>query len=181
MENDPLIGEAIKRLRQNRNMTIEEVSTATGVSRSMLSQIERGVSSPTVSVLWKISSGLRIPFSDLLSHQSTQQQILELDKLTPVLESGGKMILYNLFPFNPITGFEYFYIIMEPSAQTISDEHRNAFLEYIIVTKGTLVIKAHDRDYVLKAPCGFSFRPDSTHVYSNPYGETAEFQNIVKY
>ena len=57
------IGERLKEIRNTRHLTLDEVAELTGVSKPMLGQIERGQSSPTINVLWKISTGLKIPLS----------------------------------------------------------------------------------------------------------------------
>ena len=60
------IGKQLKKTRQNRNMTLDELAEVTGVSKPMLGQIERGQSAPTVTTLWKIATGMKIPFSSFL-------------------------------------------------------------------------------------------------------------------
>ena len=63
------IGSVIRRVRTERELTLEEASQRAGVSSSMLGQIERGESNPTVSTLWKIAEGLRISFSELMGER----------------------------------------------------------------------------------------------------------------
>ena len=60
------IGIVLKRVRTERGLTLEGTSELTGVSKAMLGQIERGESNPTISTLWKISTGLKLSFSELL-------------------------------------------------------------------------------------------------------------------
>ena len=57
------IGQRLEAARQNRNMTLDGLAKITGVSKPMLGQIERGQSSSTVNTLWKIATGMKIPFS----------------------------------------------------------------------------------------------------------------------
>ncbi len=57
------IGERLKEIRNTRQLTLDDVAKLTGVSKPMLGQIERGQSSPTINILWKISTGLKIPLS----------------------------------------------------------------------------------------------------------------------
>ncbi|NJA70070.1 helix-turn-helix transcriptional regulator, partial [Clostridioides difficile] len=56
----PNVGENLRLLRQEMGISLDKASKMTGVSKAMLGQIERGESSPTVSTLWKISSGFKI-------------------------------------------------------------------------------------------------------------------------
>ena len=66
------IGERLKEIRNTRQLTLDDAAGLTGVSKPMLGQIERGQSSPTINVLWKISTGLKIPLSFLRRQQNTQ-------------------------------------------------------------------------------------------------------------
>ncbi len=54
-----VIAENLKRLREERKLSLDNVSRLSGVSKSMLGQIERGEVNPTVSTVWKISNGLK--------------------------------------------------------------------------------------------------------------------------
>ncbi|HAQ42198.1 MAG TPA: DNA-binding protein [Clostridiales bacterium] len=175
------ISNTLKKTRAEKNLTLEETSKLTGVSKAMLGQIERTESTPTISTLWKISTGLKIPFSELLSGSQGIKNAVIIDELETVEESDGKMMLYNVFPFNPLTGFEYFYIKLLPGAHHVSAPHKTSTEEYVIVTKGILEIVIGDDKYVLKAPSALSFKADEFHEYNNPYDDEVIFQNIVRY
>ncbi|NLY08619.1 MAG: helix-turn-helix domain-containing protein [Tissierellia bacterium] len=175
------IGKVIKRIRTEQDLTLEDVAKLTGVSKAMLGQIERGESNPTISVFWKIASGLRISFSELLEEDVAEYGIIDIDAMDAVYESEGKMKLVDVFPFNPITGFEYFFIELLPGAHHVSQEHPNAVEEYIVVTEGIMNLEMDGVNYELKAPAALVFTPNNTHTYSNPYEDKAVFQNIIKY
>lgn len=175
------ISNALKKTRFERELTLEETSNLTGVSKAMLGQIERGESTPTISTLWKISTGLKISFSELLSSESEDRNLIDINDMDPVYEAEDKMVLYNVFPFNPLTGFEYFYIKLLPEGRHVSQPHKASTVEYVIVTEGTLELIVDNKTYVLNAPSAFSFKADTVHTYNNPYDKEVIFQNIVKY
>lgn len=175
------IGSVLKRVRFERGLTLEQASKLTKVSKAMLGQIERGESNPTISILWKISTGLKISFSEILGSETNNFKPISINDISPVYESDGKMILYDVFPFNPISGFEYFYIKLLPGAEHISTPHQNSSEEYIVVTKGTIVVTVGDQIFELSAPSALKFKANRKHSYSNPYHTEAVFQNIVKY
>jgi transcriptional regulator with XRE-family HTH domain len=181
--NDPTynIGSVLKRVRFERALTLEETSTLTGVSKAMLGQIERGESNPTISTLWKISAGLRISFSELLGSETDNYEAVSINDIEPVYESEGKMILYDVFPFNPMSGFEYFYIKLIPGAKHVSTPHQNSTEEYIVVTEGTLELTVEEQRFELTAPSALRFKANKNHTYSNPYHTEVIFQSIVKY
>jgi len=181
--NDPTqnIGSVLKRVRIEKGLTLEETSGLTGVSKAMLGQIERGESTPTISLLWKISTGLKISFSELLGGETDNYKAISIEDINPVYESDKKMILYNVFPFNPVSGFDYFYIKLLPGGAHVSSPHHNSIEEYIVVTKGTLVMTVEDQAFELAAPSALKFKSNRNHTYSNPYDSEVIFQSIVKY
>ncbi|HMA92786.1 MAG TPA: helix-turn-helix transcriptional regulator, partial [Polyangiaceae bacterium] len=62
----PAIGENLRALRTERNLSLDALSQMSGVSRAMLGQIELNRSVPTITVLWRIAKALDIPFSSLI-------------------------------------------------------------------------------------------------------------------
>ena len=68
MQHTPEIGPAIKRERKARKLTLEQLGTLSGVSKSMLSQIERGEANPTFAVLWSLTQAMEIELSDLIGN-----------------------------------------------------------------------------------------------------------------
>jgi transcriptional regulator with XRE-family HTH domain len=177
----PRIGKEIRRVRTEQGLTLEEAAQRSNVSKAMLGQIERGESNPTISILWKISSGLRVSLSTLLSFAQEDYEVISISDLPAVRTTDGKMQLYDVFSFNPISGFEYFYITLEPGARHASNPHDNASGEYIVVTEGTLTLLLEDKAFELRAPAAIQFHPLSGHAYENRGKERVVFQNIVRY
>ncbi|MBF4694009.1 helix-turn-helix domain-containing protein [Fusibacter ferrireducens] len=175
------ISTVLKKNRFERGLTLEETAKLTGVSKAMIGQIERGESNPTISTLWKISAGLRIAFSDLIGTHDENYEAIKIDQLKPVYESDNKMILYDVFPFDPLSGFEYFYIKLLPGAKHTSPPHFNSTEEYLVVTSGTLVLTVADQEFILKAPEALKFKANVPHTYSNPYDDVVVLQSIIKY
>ena len=60
------VSENLKKIRKAKGMSLDQVSEQTGVGKSMLAQIERGTANPSLGVLGKITSGLRIEFQCLI-------------------------------------------------------------------------------------------------------------------
>lgn len=58
-----IVGNRLKEIRQQRQLTLQETSELTGVSAASLNNIERHTTSPSIDTLWKISSGLAVPIN----------------------------------------------------------------------------------------------------------------------
>lgn len=61
----PRVGEQIQRLRNERKLTLDDLSRAAGVSKSMLSEIERDKANPTIAVAWRLTNALGITLDEL--------------------------------------------------------------------------------------------------------------------
>ena len=72
MESYLELGERLKEIRGNMGLSLEQVSALTGVSKTMLSQIESSKSIPTIATVFKIANGLKIKVDSLLSGKRKQ-------------------------------------------------------------------------------------------------------------
>lgn len=85
------IGENLKNIRKSMGLSLDAVSSMTGVSKTMLSQIERSESVPTLATVSKIANGLKIRFDNLLtSPQSLYCDIKYIENISPVVDNDGK-------------------------------------------------------------------------------------------
>lgn len=175
------IGSVLKKVRLERGLTLDETADLTSVSKAMLGQIERGKSNPSISILWKVATGLKISFSELLGDESDVHDVIQINDSEPIYESDKKMILHDVFPYNPMTGFEYFYITLLPGAYHTSEAHLKTTEEHIVVTKGCLKIEVDGKEFIMEAPSALKFKSSIAHSYSNPYEDDVIFQSIVKY
>ena len=77
------VSENLKRIRQSKGMSLDQVAEQTGVSKSMLAQIEKGTANPSIGVLGKITSGLRIEFQRLIDPPRVDYALISPDDLVP--------------------------------------------------------------------------------------------------
>ena len=167
------IGKKLKTARQSRSMTLDELAEVTGVSKPMLGQIERGQSSPTVTTLWKIATGMKIPFSSFLQEQGSEQDVL--------LEENGAMKVYTLFAFDPIRSCEAFFIEFESGCEHKSDKHNDGVEEYIFVTHGMLDMVLNGTKITLREKQAIRFEANIPHSYVNFYKDTCTIYNFIFY
>ena len=76
----------LKLLRKSRKLTLEEVSKISGVSKSMLGEIERGGTNPTILVLWKIAEGLKIPLTTLIEEEKSEYVLVKKEEKRLITE-----------------------------------------------------------------------------------------------
>lgn len=98
METQPdmnlVIAANLKALRAAKQLSLGEAAERTGVSKSMLGQIERGESSPTISTLWKIATGLQVSFTSLMEQPEPQTQLIREADMQPLTGDEGRFLLY---------------------------------------------------------------------------------------
>ena len=69
MDVTNIVAANARKLREQKKLTLDAAAAVTGVSRSMLAQIEKGEVNPTISVLWKIANGYKVSFTSLLENR----------------------------------------------------------------------------------------------------------------
>ena len=176
-----VIGNKLKDIRNKRNLSLDEVTKLTGVSKAMLGQIERGQSNPTVSTLWKIATGLKVSFSLFIEEKQDDLKVIDQSDISPIIEDNNRMKLYPIFPFDANKGFEIFSIELEPGCNHISTPHNDGVEEYIIVTEGEIEININDEIFILQKGSSIKFMANSPHTYKNVNQDRAIFQNIILY
>ena len=80
----------LKRIRQSKGMSLDQVAEQTGVSKSMLAQIEKGTANPSLGVLGKITSGLRIEFQELIDPPRIDHCLVSPEEIIPTKEMLGQ-------------------------------------------------------------------------------------------
>jgi len=176
-----LVGQNLKRLRDERRLSLDKLAEITGVSKSMLGQIERGESSPTISVAWKIANGLKIPFTFLFSSPQTNTRIVLKDDLKPLLEDDGKYRLYPFFPIETGRRFEIYGVEIDQGGYLSSDPHPDGTQEFITIFAGELSVQVDNQEYRIAAGNSISFCADRPHSYHNSGEITAILNMVIHY
>lgn len=171
----------LKRIRLNRKMSLDEVSEQTGVSKSMIGQIERGESNPTIGTMGKIVSGLRVEFEDLISAPSIEAYKVDFNKLIPSKEVPGKYTVYNYFPFEKKRNFEIYVIEIEPNKSYYSGGHGEKTTEYIIIIEGILKLNIGDTDYIVSQNNALLFESDKEHHYINETNNKVKLLSVFAF
>ena len=148
------VAQNIKRLREKQKLSMDELSRLSGVSKSMLAQIERGDGNPTLSSLWKIANGMRVPFDALTARPKPDYQIICLPDIQPILEDEGRR-------------FSVYYMELDPGSFWRSDPHIVGTIEFITLIRGTLEIVAGEQTFTIRPGESIRFPGDTVHSYRN--------------
>lgn len=173
------IGERLRAIRSARQLTLDDVAALTGVSKPMLGQIERGQSSPTIHVLWKICTGLKMPLSFFCKQQEAEYTVAGLGEKDWIKEEGGGMRAYPLFPFDPARNVEIFYIEFDGGVRHDSQPHVEGVEEYVFLVQGTLKMIIGGKEVLLREKQSIRFRADISHGYHNVSDKLCAAYNVI--
>lgn len=182
MENlNKNISSNLKRIRNERNLSLDKLSEITGISKSMLGQIERSESNPTISTIWKIATGLKVSLTDLIEVTLPNTMLITKNDIEPLFEDNKKVCSYPFFRQNKGKNFEMMQVIIEPTGKLSSTAHIGGTKEYIIVFNGELTLYLEDQVYKISAGEAFQFDADKDHVYENQSDELLNLSMLVYY
>lgn len=146
----------------------------------MLGEIERGATSPTITVLWKIADGLKVPFTTLIQEEAANFTLVrEMDM--EAFSEGNACTISSIFKYDPNKSFEIFHIVYNPGSTHESKGHNKGVGEYILVYEGELIIKVGINTFEVSKGDSLFFQGDDVHVYSNPGNTVAKAYSIVSY
>ena len=83
----------LKRIRREKGMSLEGMAEQTGVSKSMLAQIEKGIANPSLGVIGKIIGGLHIEFQELIEDVSPGSRLVHIKEMEPTKEYGTVFLM----------------------------------------------------------------------------------------
>ncbi|NOU87471.1 helix-turn-helix domain-containing protein [Paenibacillus sp. LMG 31460] len=182
--NEPIhkmVGRKLLNIRKTRGLSLDQVADLTGVSKAMLGQIERGDSNPTISVLWKIVSGLQISFTSLIEDTEPKITVVRATGLSPFEEEDGQYRAFPLFPFHPQKSFEIYTVEMDRDCSHASEPHNEGVEEYILMVEGSLDLTISQESYTLKAGDAIHFTADRPHTYTNTSDAKAVYKTLIYY
>jgi len=138
------LADRLKQARQSRSLSLEALASLSGVSKSMLSQIERGESSPTVASMWNLTKALDIDFSGLLdgspNERSPIREVIRAEQ-TPIIMSQGKGCTIRILSAPTSVGdTEVYDLEFESDAVLDSEPHRSGCMENLTVIIGSLIV-----------------------------------------
>lgn len=175
--------ERVKEHRKKRHWTLEQLSDASGVSRSMLSQIERGQANPTLAVACKIAQAFGISIGDLVEEPwaASGISVIRADDPAHIYRSDDKCQIRTLSPLNMEKDIEFYELILAPGATIDSAPHFDGTKEFLTVHKGTMKVISGTDTCELKKGDSAHYRADTTHSIKNTSKIDAHAFLVVTY
>ena len=174
-----VIGGNVRQLRKQHGLSLETLARRSHVSRAMLSQIERGRSTPTIAVLWKIAHALEAPISAFLREDREESVwLLPAANAKWLFSRDGRFCSRALFPFDQPRRVEFYELRLESRGEKTAKPHPLGTLENLVVNRGEVEIILAENRYALTTGDAIQFVADVAHTYRN-VGQTEAVMYLV--
>ncbi|MEW5743356.1 MAG: rhodanese-like domain-containing protein [Myxococcota bacterium] len=181
-ELDTVISANLKELRNGRGLSLDATAQLTGLSRTLLGQIELGTNTPSLGVLWKIARAFDVPFATLLAApRPTTTAILRKENARRLVSADGRFASRALFPFGENQKVEFYELWLAPHARDEADAHRPGTRENIVVYAGRLALEVGGARHELATGDAIVFSADVPHVYVNPGSDECWMHLVMTY
>jgi transcriptional regulator with XRE-family HTH domain len=172
-----LLPARLKDARRSRGLSLEAVAKLSGVSRSMVSQIERGESSPTIATLWNLTRALQVDFAGLLdgTDQQDRVEVLRSDAVPSIDNMGKNCSIRILSPPDEAGRHEIYDLRFREGGHLTSQPHRQGACEQLTVIEGTLTVSSGQANEVLTVGDTARYSADVAHGIAAQDGPARAF------
>jgi transcriptional regulator with XRE-family HTH domain len=174
----------LRKLRRARNLSLESLGAIAGVSRSMLSQIERGEANPTLAVTVRISRALGVSLDDIAGIYPDSASIIEViraDDRSFDFRTDPECFLRTLSPSRLWEDVEFYELSLAPGRSLTSAPHIRGTLEFLAIEHGKVAVSSGEKSEQLGAGDSASYPADVAHVIENRGEDTATAFLVVRY
>jgi len=160
------ICQRLKQLRTERGWSLDELSKASGVSRSMLSQIERNRANPTVVVMFRIAQAFDMSLGQFVETPSgtSAVSVIRADERAYHYHSDKFCQIRTLSPLHLEKDVEFYEVILRPRGALRSSPHYEGTREFLTVEKGSVRVESAGDSEVLRPGDSASYRTDVRHA-----------------
>ncbi len=164
------VGGRVKRLRTQAGLTLEEFAAQSGVSRAMLSKVERGEKSPTLAIIVRIAKGLNVSMSTLMGAEPDPAQVSVIRGASRLAfkdpETGFER--HNLSPTHLDNDLEFLLHRIPPKESSGElPPYKVPTEKYLVVHEGQLTVQTGETNYVLETGNSFYFDVRGSYRFIN--------------
>ncbi len=164
------LGQTILRLRTADKLSLGELSDMSGVAKSMISQIEKNETNPSLATLSRLSLALGTSVEAIVSHDDTQDALIE--KLSvkdiPLLRSeDGHCELRIIGSIETVQWVQWYDFKAEPGGVLESSPHPDGSIENLSVLSGEIMVEIGNQKWTVKAGETLRYRGDREHKLTN--------------
>lgn len=177
-----LVGRRVRKLRQDRGWSLEEMADASGVSRSMLSEIERERANPTLTVTFRIARAFGMSLEDLVEGAGGGSviRVIRANDTSQVFRNDKLCQIRTLSPLNLEKDVEFYELRLKKGGHLTSQPHFAGTREFLTVEEGAVRINSGDGSETLAKGDSGTYRADLPHAIVNAgRGEAVVFLVVI--
>jgi len=175
------LGKTIQRLRMTDKMSLGDLSEQSGVAKSMISQIEKNETNPTLATLSRLSQALGTSVEAFLSTQDNQSALVQKSSIqdTPVLKSqDGLCELRIIGSIDTVQWVQWYDFTAEPGGRLESSPHPEGSVENLTILQGKVAVEVEGERWTAKKGETLRYHADREHMIEN-IGETDVHATMV--
>ena len=160
-----LLPARLKDARRGLGLSLDAVAKLSGVSRSMVSQIERGESSPTIATLWNLTRALQVDFAGLLEESASEDRIEVLrDAQVPSIDNMGQGCRIRILsPPEDAGKHEVYDLRFAEGGILDSQPHTRGAQEHVTVVEGQVEVTSGNATDTISAGDTARYAADAPH------------------
>lgn len=164
-----ILQDRVSLLRKKNKLTLDQLAAQSGVSRSMLSQIERGQANPTLAVTFRIAQAFGISIGELVEQagNSANIDIVHANDPNNFFRTDKECKIRTLSPLHIEKNVEFYELKIAPSASLKSAAHFEGARELLTVTKGNAKVYSGTTQCSLGVGDSAHYRADLEHSIEN--------------
>ena len=178
------LGKTIQRLRKAYSLSLSELAEQSGVAKSIISQIERNETNPTLATIWRLSQALDVSIDRVLATVDEDPFIEKSTRPdTPILVSDdGKVRLAITGWIKTVEWLQWYDLVSQAGGVLESDAHQRGSVECLTVMDGEFAVEIGDAVQTARAGETLRYRCDRHHVVRclGPEGGRATMVCILK-
>src|SRR5687767_12431857 len=171
---DPVaLGPRIHEARTRLGLSVAALAEQAGVSKSLVSQIERGVAAPSLDTVRRLASALQVPVFTLFLTEGESHSVVRRGQRQSVRYPGSEAVRELLSPH--LRGrMALVWATFPPNEASSAEQVSHAGEETVVVVRGRLEVLLADRRVLLDEGDSLTFDPQVRHTFRNPGPDTAE-------
>ena len=164
-----LVCDRVRSLRKSKGLTLEQLASLSRVSRSMLSQIERGAANPTLGVAFRIAQAFGMSLGDLVDVPTSPDRIdvVRADDRSSLFRDDEACRIRTLSPLHLEKDVEFYELTLKPGGSLVSAAHFEGTREFLTVERGRLRVTSGDETSELAEGDSAHYPADVPHRIDN--------------
>jgi transcriptional regulator with XRE-family HTH domain len=163
----PNLGGKIRALRHRLKRTLDETATAAGISKPFLSQVERGLATPSLTSLAGISTALGVPLQYFVDTPSEERTVCRCEQLRFFSFAGSANLFARLTSSSVGSQLESLLVKLPAGQTTAAEVTTHAGEEFVYLIEGELELTLEGKTFSLRAGDSAHYESTVPHSWAN--------------